>query len=539
MPGTRGVFVLLCLTLLLLRIDVTVASPPAWDAPTWDGILRVAIGTDIKSLNAGVKRDANTDVVLHHVLEALVAYREDLTIAPMLAESVEVSEDGRIYKFFLREGVTFHNGVEMTSEHVKWSWQRYLDPDTRWRCRSWYDGSYSYSSNIESIETPAKYQVVFTLTAPSAVFLHRMANLQCISGIIHPDSEPASGSQFKPIGTGPYKIGYWRRGEFVELDRYKHYKKSVHATDGLAGSKRAVAEKIRFIVIPDVSVAKSAVLSRDIDVVIKMPITLYPEFKQTTKAKVLVQDVLDWVTLLIQTDDRLLSNLNIRKAIAHAIDREKLTEYATQGFGEKNSSAIPDKNPFYTAHHKLWYRYDPELAKQHLNKANYKGEVIKIQTNKKQVHLYDNAIILQAMLRDVGMNVELEVLDWATQLNNFYSGNFQLSSFDYSARTEPYLNYLVFTGRKSQNKSDQWDSQDALDILAKTELTADVTKRADLFAELHSMMKNEIPIIGLYNTRQLLVMGNDVHGLQGSILGIVRLWNVYKKADAPMDNGEL
>src|SRR3546814_16337260 len=82
-----------------------------------------------------MKRDANTDAVILHVVEGLVAAREDGSVGPMLADRWTVSPDGRTYRFPLREGLRFHNGAPLPAAELVWSLNRYLDPDSRWRDR--------------------------------------------------------------------------------------------------------------------------------------------------------------------------------------------------------------------------------------------------------------------------------------------------------------------------------------------------------------------------------------------------------------------
>jgi peptide/nickel transport system substrate-binding protein len=87
----------------------------AQDEPRTGGVLSIAMGSDIRSLEPSVNRDSNTDNVLFHIFEGLVGYRADLSVGPVLAESWTVSEDGRRYAFRLREGATFHNGAPVTA----------------------------------------------------------------------------------------------------------------------------------------------------------------------------------------------------------------------------------------------------------------------------------------------------------------------------------------------------------------------------------------------------------------------------------------
>lgn len=492
--------------------------------------LHVAVETDIRSTNPGVKRDRTTDVVLHHVVESLVAYRENLTVAPMLAETITQSDDGRSYSFTLRQGVRFHNGELMTADHVKWSWERMLNPDTGWRCRRWYDGTGTNSVKIVSITVHSPTEVEFVLENPSASFLHRMANLQCITAILHPLSVDENDAWITPIGTGPYTVSDWQRGEYVLLEQFADYVPASQAANGLSGIKKAKQSFIKFIIIPDASVAKAALSAGDVDIVMQVPMTVYPEMQEKSGVKVWVQPVLDWNTLLIQTQDPLLSDVRIRRAIAHSIDRTALAKYATYGVAGANSSAVPTLNAYYSAQHANWYEHDLNKAKSLMSEAGYSGEVLAIQTNKKAAHLYDSAIILHAMLRRAGFNVELEVIDWATQLQNYLTGDFQLSAFDYSARTEPFMNYQVITGAKAQNPAMQWDSTVAITLLDQSETLFSASERQRHFEEMHALMREDVPIIGLYNKAIMYAQTDRIEGYEGWILGLQRFWGVEKRA---------
>ena len=102
--------------------------------------LRIQINSDIRSTDPGGNRDDNTDNVLLHVVEGLVALREDTSVGPMLASRIDTSADGLTYTFTLRDGVKFHNGASLAADEVVWSWQRYLKPTSGWRCLSEFDG---------------------------------------------------------------------------------------------------------------------------------------------------------------------------------------------------------------------------------------------------------------------------------------------------------------------------------------------------------------------------------------------------------------
>lgn len=490
--------------------------------------IRIAIQGDIRGTNPGVTRDGNTDTVIHHVVEALVAYREDLTVAPQLAERIEVADNGATYRFALRRDVVFHNGAPMTARQVKWSWQRMLDPATHWRCRRWYDGTGSQGTKITAIETPDDYTVVFRLQQPSSAFLHRLANVQCVTAILHPDSVGPDGEWIAPVGTGPYTMDRWQRGEYIALKKFDRYASPSGPRDGYAGARKALAGRLRFMIVPEISIGVAGVMAGDIDIVPHIPLHMVPELQRHPDIHLSGQDLLYWTVLLIQTDDELLGNPLIRKAIAHALNPEQIALVSSFGKARANPSALPVMSPYYSPSHSQWWPYDPEKARQLLRQAGYRGEPIRIKTNRKYAYMFENAIAVQAMLTAVGIHAPLDVVDWATQLSDYFAGRFQLSSFGYSGRTHPALNYGTLLGSKRQNPAVQWQNAQALDLLNRAEHTFDRVQQQKIFARIHQLMIEDIPIIGLYNEHQVEAMRKEIHGFENWSIGRPRLWGVWK-----------
>ena len=210
--------------------------------------LNVGQSSDIRSNIPGVNRDGNTDSVMLHIVEGLVGYTENGDVKPLLAKSVEVSEDGLSYTFKLREDVKFHNGSSLTAEDVVWNWNRYMAEDTKWTCRNDFNGKRSVE--VTGIEATDTQTVVMKIAAPSAVVLQLMARPECgMTGILAKDSIASDGNFVAPIGTGPFKWDQWKRGEFVRLAKFDDYKSPENdgKADGMVGSKRPLADGIVII----------------------------------------------------------------------------------------------------------------------------------------------------------------------------------------------------------------------------------------------------------------------------------------------------
>lgn len=496
-------------------------------AETSSSTVRVRLNADIRSTNPGVNRDDTTDGVVLHMVEGLVAYGADGSVRPLLAESVDASSDGLTYSFKLRRGVTFHNGAPLTSADVLWSWQRYMDPQTQWLCTNEFNGNSTHGFKVEAVEAPDAETVVFRLNKPNAVFLASLARNQCgQTAIIAKDSLAADGSWKAPIGTGPFRFAEWRHGEFVRLTKFEFYASPDGQPDGYAGSKRPLVDELRYLIIPDSATAKAALLSGDVDILPDLAESDVRELEGHPEVEVTTSPTMMLNTILLQTRDPILSDVRIRQAIAAAIDTPALVASVTDGLGRANNSVVPTRSPYYSPAQAKGYVHDPALAKTLLAEAGYAGEPISMLANRNEPDTYDSAVIVQSMLQAVGLNVTLEVLDWATQLDRYNRGNYQITSFSYSARYDPALAYAAVIGSKDKLPNRIWDDAEAQALVDRASLVSDKEERQELFDLLHTRFLAEAPFIMLFNGVESAAASRRVVGFKASVLPKPRLWEV-------------
>ncbi|MDX3807956.1 MAG: ABC transporter substrate-binding protein [Bosea sp. (in: a-proteobacteria)] len=487
--------------------------------------INVALNADIRSTNPGVNRDDNTDAVVLHMVEGLVGYRETGAVAPLLAEKIDISQDGLTYTFHLRKGVKFHNGAEMNSADVLWSWNRYMDPKTDWRCKPEFDGRIGLK--VTEATAPDAATFVMKLEKPSALFLDTMARTDCaMVAILHRDSVKADGGWDKPIGTGPFQLADWRRGEFVLLKRFDGYVSPPgDRRDGYVGSKRPLVPELKFLAIADGATVKAGMISGALDVA-DVPDQDVPEM-QKTGLQVLTAPSATKHTILLQTRDPLLSNVKMRQAIASALDLDEIVGSVSNGLGKTNNSAVYITSPYYDEVQRKRYSYDPARTKKLLAEAGYKGETIKLIANKRAtVPSYPVAIMTQAMLEAAGIKAEIEILEWATQLDRFSKGNYQMMSFSYSARIDPAQSYNQFSGPKDNLPSKVWDSREADALIERATLIGDEAERKKIFDQLHTMMLADAPLIFLYNQVDTAVVSKRLQGFAPWVASKPRLWEV-------------
>jgi peptide/nickel transport system substrate-binding protein len=488
-------------------------------------LLRTRLNADIRSTDPGTNRDANTDGVIAHIVEGLVAFRDDTSVGPMLAESWTVSNEGKTYTFRLRQGVKFHNGATMTADDVVWSLKRWLDPATQWRCLSEFGAT--GIARIEKIEALDPQTVAVTLDQPTALFLPTLARPDCgQTAIIHRDSLGPDGKWIGPVGTGPFKLGEWKRGQYIDIVRFDGYVSRSEPRSGYTGAKTVQVDRVRFNVIPDSSAAKAGLLSGSLDVIMSLSIPDLEDLKSRPDVQLSVTPSLSLTGILFQTKDALLKDARIRRAIALSIDTAEIVDVVMQGTARPNNSALPIGSPFYSEVQSHGYVQNIAEAKKLLVQAGYRGQPIKIIANKRYNFVFDSAVLVQAMALAAGINIEIEVLDWAAQLDRYNRGDYQAMAFVYSARLDPSLSFEMLTGPKATQPRKVWDNPEAQEMLRQSMVTDDTARRQAMFDEMHRRFIADVPMIVLFNGAELTALRKNIKGYAGWLYPQPRFWGV-------------
>jgi peptide/nickel transport system substrate-binding protein len=475
--------------------------------------ITVAYNQDIRSSEPGVNRDGNTDAVILHVVEGLVGYGADGEVGPLLAKSIEVSPDGKTYSFTLRQGVTFHNGAAMTSADVLWSWNRYMDPKTDWRCRADFDGR--TGAKVVSAAAPAPDRFVMTLDAPDASFLDTLALPDCGgTGVLSPASVKADGSWDKPIGTGPFMFGEWKRGQSVTLTAFAGYASPPgDAWNAYLGLKKPLVQAVRFLAIPDGATVEAGLRSGAIDVA-SVPEDEVAELRKEPALAVEVGTNATRHSYILQTRDPLLRNQKLRQAIAAALDDKALLDQVSDGLGQPNNSPIYQTSRYFGPVERQGYGYDPERAKRLLKEAGYRGEpIVLIANQRSNMPSYASAVIAQQMWQAVGLNVQIQVLDWATQLDRYNTGKYMMEATSFSPRLDPALGFEQITGPKDTQPRKLWEDPKAIALTAQAMQSTDPAARQATFDQLHMLLLDDVPVIFTHNGISAIAHSRKVTGL--------------------------
>lgn len=500
-------------------------------------VLRLALPSPLNTVDPALHLHQPDKVTIEHISEALVALKADMTVGTGLAESFSVSDSGLEYTFVLRPGVTFHNGEKLTADNVEWVWENYyLNPDIKWHCLARFDEraddrhDRTLGGNIKAIDTLNDRTVRFTLAEPSSAFLYRMADVSCPAVIFHPDSVGADGRVDNLIGTGPYKFVGVAENGVVSLERFDGYRGLKGKRDGYSGARVAMVGRVELVPTKDELDAVTRFLAGEIDILGEISAATYLGLKAERGPKLYSHAMTSWWALLLQTADPVLKDVRVRKAIAHAIDAKKIAEVFSDGRLAANPSVVPEFSAYTGKAHQEGWDYNPALARKLLAEAGYKGEKVALHASAEPYpEMLENAVLINNMLRAVGINVTLEPMTWDTQLNAKYrKGAFQLSSFGYGGRDYPTFVYGKFLGPKSVKPIMQWENPEMEVLVDHTLDQRTVEELSATYAQIHSRMLSDVPMIPLFPFELRGASAPTVKGFELWAHNRPRLWGVSK-----------
>jgi peptide/nickel transport system substrate-binding protein len=292
-------------------------------------------------------------MVMYALHDALVKAMPGNPMAPGLAESWQVSSDGRVYDFVLRKNVKFHDGEPLTAEDVKFSFERYRGANAK-----------QLKDRVAAVETPGPLQVRFRLKNPWPDFLTFYAAASGAGWIVpkkYVEKVGVDGYKKAPVGAGPYKFVSFTPGVELVMEAFEGYWR-----------KTPEVKRLVFKVISDESTRLAALKRGEIDVVYSIRGELAEELQRTPglTLKPAVIQAPQWVSMLDQWDPKSpWHDRRVRLAANLAIDRKAINEAITLGHSKLTYSIIPSTFDFY------WqpptYPYDPAQAKKLLAEAGH------------------------------------------------------------------------------------------------------------------------------------------------------------------------
>lgn len=405
--------------------------------------------------------------------ETLVYYNDE-EFEPLLSEEPIISDDGLKYTFKIKQGVKFHNGDEMTVEDVLYSYESALATADYSQYASIVKGCY-----IEDDDT-----FIVELNTPYAPFLLAVASRVCIINKAYTEAG-GEESYNEPIGTGPYKFVSREAGSNLKLTAFEEY----HGT-------AASIKDVTFTVIADASSAQMSLEAGDIDLTYMLPSTAVATLEESENIEVARVSTMGSGYLLYNLNVAPFTDINFRKAIQYAVDREMIIKAALDGIGTESYSLFTLNTVGCTGTY-LSPEYDIEKAKEYLEKSSYDGETIKfIVGNDSYKRL---AVILQEVWSEIGLNIEIEMMEanaWMEDMNN---GNYQMSFVVMTKDPDADLwtNALATSGLGVNNRS-QLSDPEIDEAFEKGRVAVDLKDREEQYDIILKKLSDEALVVPVY-----------------------------------------
>ena len=426
------------------------------------------------------------------IYDTLAEPDENGVIVPALAESWRVSEDNLTWTFTLRPGVVFHNGDVLDSGDAKATLERLVSPESR-------SGRAAAFSAITAVEAPDEGTVVLRLSEPKAALLAELASGW---GAILPKSLIDAGHDFgrEPVGTGPFRFVEWIPDNRIGVTRNMNYwMPDAPRIDGVV-----------FNIIPEGAVMVQGLINGDLDAVETVSnqdrpmLEANPDTTVHTSLSALV------MVLAMNTGRSPMDNVEFRRATARSIDKRTVMDIAYGG-GEVVNTFMDYGNPYYMEFD--YNSYDPEGARAALADMGYDGSVpltMKLPENY-QAHVTAGEMY-QEMLEAVGIDVELQLVDWSTWLDDVYRGrNFDLTVIGHTGKLDPSGR---LGGYGSGGTYVQWTNAAAAEAIQEAGRVADVSERRRLYGIALEQMSSEVPHVYVGSMNFHVAARSNVTGLR-------------------------
>lgn len=377
------------------------------------GELKIAVSAQPPSLDAHISSSSASLDIGRMIFETLMTLNEDHQSVPMLAESIEESEDGKTYTFKLREGIKFHNGEEMIAEDVEASMNRWLENSPR----------ALLLLDHANFEAKDKYVVELTLEKRVSDVLDIMAGQGQFAAIMPKEqidtATPEGVSEI--IGTGPFKYEDWRQDQYVHLVKYDDYQSRDEEPSGYAGRKEALVDDLYYYFVPDSSTRVAGLQTGEYDIAEQIPQDSYERLEEMDGVQTHVY-YFGTLNMFYNKKEGVMSDPKMRQAVNIALNMDEimLASYANENlFKVDHNYMNPDSVGWASDAGKDFYNQnDIEKAKELLAESGYNGEKVRLLTTRDYDDYYSAAVVVQEQLEQIGMNVDLEVFDLATLYDN-------------------------------------------------------------------------------------------------------------------------
>lgn len=519
-PKSKKRFILMSVMVLILTIALlgcsseSVENEKSESTSDSDNMITFAWPRDIGEMNPHIYNPSQL-FAQSMVYEPLVSYQEGGELKPHLAESWEISEDGKEYLFHLRQGVKFTDGSSFNAEIVKKNFDAIL---TNVDLHSWL----GFISKITKTKVIDEYTFKLTLTEAYYPTIQELAVVRPVRFLgeagFPQDGDTSKGVE-KPVGTGPWVLEEYKVDEFAIFKRNENYWGELPSV-----------EKIKVKVIPDAETRVLAFEKGDLDLIYGEGVISIDSFKQlesTDSYETSISEPVATRQLVMNTNKEQLSDLRVRQALHYGFNKQAMVEGVTSGMEEKADYILPTNFPYTSDVDATTIDYNIDKAKQLLDEAGWKlpeGKNIREKDGKPfEIELmYNSAESIQKTMAETlqsewaGLGVKLNIVgvELTTQVERFKANEFDINFFsNYGSPYDPhtFVNIVATEGFGFREAISAYpNKKELLNQIAKVKQTTDEKERQVLYTEILGSLQEQGAIVPVSYIKKIAVYQKNV-----------------------------
>jgi peptide/nickel transport system substrate-binding protein len=473
------------------------ATPAAGGAPS--GNLIIGKAQEAVGLDPAVVTAASSFDLMATVYDQLVGFDPKNQPIPELAESWE-TPDNTTFIFHLRKGVTFHDGTPLKASDVKFSFERILDPKTASPWASQFEP-------IASIDAPDDQTVKITLKQPYGPLL---ATLSSTYAAIVPQTAVQGGTDLQQtmVGTGPFKLGQYTKDTQAVLNANTSYWE--------AGLPKLAS--LTYKILPDEAARLAAIRTGEIGLTSLSDPAAVSLASRQKGVNVITQETTDYYPLGFNCKKAPFDNVKVRQALSLAVDRKAALDAVFFGEGSVTGPIVPTLGDWATPVDQLpFYAPDKDKAKQLINEAGLgDGFEMTITASPLYPAFISIALVLQQQLKDVGVTVTLDQVEWGTFIDRWKKRDFQtFVSYNGSGNDPDRAIYPAFHTDGSVNAF-QFSDPNVDKLLEEGRTTVDSEKRRAIYQQADKAIAEAAPALFLFTRTAYFALQENVTGFDPS-----------------------
>lgn len=464
----------------------------------------IAQGAKPKSLDPHMYNEIPGLAVSRQFYNTLFNREKDGSITPELAESYEYKSDTEL-DIVLKKGVKFHDGSELTADDVVYSFEVMKEKP----------GASIMIAEIDKVEKTGDYTVKMILKNPSAPLLFNLAHP--ITSIVNKKYAQANDLATAPMGTGPYKLKSYGDGEKIEMEAFKEYFAGAPKVDGIV-----------FRAIPEDTSRLAALETGEVDIIYGMPAISAQTIEANENLNLISQPTTSTEYITLNTEKAPFDNKEFRLALNYAIDKQSIVDSIYLGRAKVAKSIV---NPSVFGYYEdiEGFEFNIEKAKELIAKSGVENKDFSLYVNDNPVRL-QVAQIIQANLREVGIEMKIETLEWGTYLSKTGEGDFQAYLGGWVSGTSdadivlyPLLDSksIGFAGNRARYSNPAFDAEvEAARVVLSPEARKEHYKKAQIMAQEDS------PLVVLFNRYENIGINKRVKGFEYDSTTMHKLGNL-------------